>query len=90
MKSARERSWQKGVCRCKQSKVPSCLFDVDEAQDLRNHGDSPHNPHHNYGAMSDDIARFIEEHKLEDPTLIGHSMYAGSVLWLWLNITDRP
>lgn len=69
-----ERSWEKRVCRCKQSKVPSCMFGVDKVQDLRNHGDSPHNSHHNYVAMSDDVARFIEEHKLEDPTLIGHSM----------------
>lgn len=43
-------------------------------QDLRNHGDSPHNPRHDYIAMSDDIARFIDEHELHDTTLIGHSM----------------
>lgn len=74
MKSACERSREKRICRCKQSRMPSCLFDLDEVQDLRNHGDSPHNPHHNYVAMSDDVARFIEEHKLKDPSLIGHSM----------------
>jgi pimeloyl-ACP methyl ester carboxylesterase len=43
-------------------------------QDLRNHGDSAHNPHHDYISMADDVAGFIEEHKLKDTTLIGHSM----------------
>jgi pimeloyl-ACP methyl ester carboxylesterase len=44
------------------------------AVDLRNHGDSPHHPTHDYVAMADDVAGFIEEHKLKDTTLIGHSM----------------
>ena len=43
-------------------------------QDLRNHGDSAHNPHHDYISMADDVAGFIEEHNLKDTTLIGHSM----------------
>ena len=45
-----------------------------ELQDLRNHGDSAQNPRHDYISMADDVAGFIEEHKLEDTTLIGHSM----------------
>jgi pimeloyl-ACP methyl ester carboxylesterase len=45
-----------------------------ELQDLRNHGDSGHNPHQDYISMADDVAGFIEEHKLKDTTLIGHSM----------------
>lgn len=44
------------------------------AVDLRNHGDSPHNPYHDYMSMADDVAGFIDEHKLKEPTLIGHSM----------------
>ena len=44
------------------------------ALDLRNHGDSPHNPYHDYISMADDVAGFIDEHKLKEPTLIGHSM----------------
>ncbi|KAJ2158821.1 hypothetical protein GGF46_003474 [Coemansia sp. RSA 552] len=42
--------------------------------DLRNHGDSPHQAPHSYTAMSGDIVRFIEEHGLQKPILIGHSM----------------
>lgn len=52
--------------------------------DLRNHGESPHDPVHNYSVMSDDVAGFIETHKLEQPTLIGHSMGAKCALTLAL------
>lgn len=44
-------------------------------QDLRNHGESPHNEHHNYVAMADDVSAFMREHGLGAATLIGHSMY---------------
>ncbi len=42
--------------------------------DLRNHGQSPHSPTFNYHAMADDLLEFIEEHRLENPIIIGHSM----------------
>ena len=42
--------------------------------DLRNHGQSPHTPLHSFPAMADDLAEFIEEHQIENPVLIGHSM----------------
>ncbi len=42
--------------------------------DLRNHGQSPHTPVHSFPAMADDLADFIEEHEIENPVLIGHSM----------------
>ncbi|RDW89395.1 prolyl oligopeptidase-like protein [Coleophoma cylindrospora] len=54
------------------------------AIDLRNHGDSPHDPRHDYSAMADDVAGFIEEHKLKDTTLIGHSMGAKTAMTLAL------
>ena len=43
-------------------------------QDLRNHGDSPHDVRHDYTAMAEDVEAFIMEKCLEKPTLIGHSM----------------
>lgn len=43
-------------------------------QDLRNHGESPHNPRHDYTAMAEDVRAFIEKHGIKEPTLIGHSM----------------
>lgn len=42
--------------------------------DLRNHGRSPHTSIHSFPAMADDLAAFIEDHKIENPVLIGHSM----------------
>ena len=43
-------------------------------QDLRNHGNSPHDPEHDYSAMAGDVEEFIQERDLQLPTLIGHSM----------------
>ncbi|KAI1814802.1 alpha beta hydrolase fold family [Poronia punctata] len=57
------------------------------AIDLRNHGDSPHAPRHDYVAMADDVAGFISEHGLKEPTLIGHSMGAKTAMTLAL---DQP
>lgn len=42
--------------------------------DQRNHGQSPHSDAFNYLAMTDDLYDFIEEHEIEDPILLGHSM----------------
>lgn len=50
------------------------------AVDLRNHGDSPHNPRHDYLALAEDMENFIEHHKLSGSTLIGHSMGAKTVM----------
>lgn len=47
---------------------------LTKAQDLRNHGDSPHDAKHDYSTMAEDIKVFIAEHGLKNPTLIGHSM----------------
>lgn len=54
------------------------------AVDLRNHGDSPHNPKHDYVVMADDVEGFIEEHNLVNTTLIGHSMGAKTAMTLAL------
>ncbi|KAI9833053.1 MAG: hypothetical protein M1819_003886 [Sarea resinae] len=58
------------------------------AVDLRNHGDSPHDARHDYSAMADDIEGFIAEHKLETPTLIGHSMGAKTAMVVALRKPD--
>ncbi|KAI2779454.1 mitochondrial hydrolase [Daldinia loculata] len=52
--------------------------------DLRNHGETPHAPRHDYLAMADDVAGFISDHGLRDPTLIGHSMGAKTAMALSL------
>ncbi|KAI8324362.1 Abhydrolase domain-containing protein C22H12.03 [Martensiomyces pterosporus] len=55
--------------------------------DLRNHGDSLHMEPHSYEAMSADIVRFIGDHELGKPVLMGHSM-GGKVVML--TALDRP
>ncbi|GGK75359.1 alpha/beta fold hydrolase [Rufibacter glacialis] len=42
--------------------------------DLRNHGRSPHSEEFSYQLMTDDILEFIEQHQLQAPMIIGHSM----------------
>lgn len=42
--------------------------------DQRNHGQSPHDSEHNYKVLTDDLNTFIEDHKIEKPIIIGHSM----------------
>ncbi|KAI6090824.1 alpha/beta-hydrolase [Hypoxylon rubiginosum] len=56
--------------------------------DLRNHGESPHSPRHDYLAMADDVAAFIRDHGMSDPTLIGHSMGAKTAMTLALSKPD--
>jgi pimeloyl-ACP methyl ester carboxylesterase len=50
------------------------------ALDMRNHGDSSHNPRHDYAALAEDVEDFIQHLRLEKPTLIGHSMGAKTVM----------
>lgn len=70
-------------------------FDIECIQltgykDLRNHGDSPHDPVHNYLAMAEDVEDFFREHGLEKPTMIGHSMLVhASSPYPALDMTER-
>ncbi|KAL3232515.1 hypothetical protein RNJ44_04431 [Nakaseomyces bracarensis] len=44
--------------------------------DLRNHGDSPRATPHDYEAMRLDIEGFLDEHRIANPIILGHSMGA--------------
>ncbi len=46
------------------------VFTVDQ----RNHGLSPHHDAFDYPSMVHDLLEFIEEHQLQQPIIIGHSM----------------
>ncbi|KAJ2476418.1 hypothetical protein EV174_004939, partial [Coemansia sp. RSA 2320] len=56
--------------------------------DLRNHGDSPHMAPHSYEAMSADVVRFIRDHGLNTPVLVGHSMGGKVVMRTALDHPD--
>lgn len=42
--------------------------------DLRNHGQSPHEERFDYQVMVADLLDFLNEHQLQDPIIVGHSM----------------
>lgn len=44
------------------------------ALDARNHGQSPRSDEFNYSVMASDVEQFLEDHSLQDVTLVGHSM----------------
>jgi esterase len=46
------------------------VFTIDQ----RNHGQSPHSDEHDYKLLTEDLEEFIDEHKLEKPIILGHSM----------------
>ncbi|KAH3664297.1 hypothetical protein OGAPHI_004649 [Ogataea philodendri] len=56
--------------------------------DLRNHGESPHHPRHDYPSLAADVERFIEDNDLIDPILIGHSMGAKTAMGVCLRRPD--
>jgi pimeloyl-ACP methyl ester carboxylesterase len=56
------------------------VFTVDQ----RNHGLSPHSEEWNYEVMADDLKEFIEEHKLNRPIILGHSMGGKTVMFFEL------
>lgn len=52
------------------------VFTVDQ----RNHGQSPHSSEHTYELLTEDLERFIEDHQLDRPILMGHSMGGKTVM----------
>ena len=65
------------------------------AVDMRNHGESFHDPDHTYPAMAGDLARVIEDHvgRGEDGgggqmDVVGHSMGGKAAMWLALTEGD--
>jgi esterase len=53
------------------------VFTVDQ----RNHGLSPHSEIWTYEAMADDLNELIDEHQLQNPILLGHSMGGKTVMY---------
>lgn len=50
--------------------------------DMRNHGRSFHSDEFNYDVMVEDVQRYIQNHKLSQVSLLGHSM-GGKVVMLF-------
>jgi esterase len=56
-----------------QAKLISAHFKVYSV-DLRNHGQSPHSDDFDYKSMVADLEEFIDDHQIQNPIVIGHSM----------------
>ncbi|UBM60406.1 alpha/beta fold hydrolase [Marinilongibacter aquaticus] len=48
--------------------------------DARNHGQSPHSAAFNYDEMAGDLNTFLEDHQLQNPIILGHSMGGKTVM----------
>jgi esterase len=59
------------------------------ALDLRNHGSSPHDKVMDYPAMSADVIEFIDQHKLQNPIVLGHSLGGKVAMQLALSEPDE-
>jgi pimeloyl-ACP methyl ester carboxylesterase len=57
--------------------------------DARNHGRSPHTAHHNYGAMANDVLRYLDDRAMSKVRIMGHSMGGKTVLQLLHQAPER-
>ncbi len=48
--------------------------------DARNHGQSPHEDLHSYETMAADLKQFLDDHNIQKPILIGHSMGGKTIM----------
>lgn len=56
--------------------------------DQRNHGQSPHDDEFSYPAMAGDLKEFIEQHDIDNPIIIGHSMGGKTAMQFALENQD--
>lgn len=56
--------------------------------DARNHGQSPHSDEFDYELMAEDLYEFIQEHKIVEPVVLGHSMGGKTAMQFAMNHPD--
>lgn len=57
--------------------------------DLRNHGQSPHDPVFGYEAMATDLVHLLDTLEIEHVSLVGHSLGGKVAMWLALEHPER-
>ena len=57
--------------------------------DLRNHGQSPHDPVFSYEAMATDLVHLLDALEIEHVNLVGHSLGGKVAMWLALEHPER-
>lgn len=56
--------------------------------DQRNHGQSPHSEVFDYPSMAEDLNQFIQDNKIENPVILGHSMGGKTAMTFALKYPD--
>ncbi len=57
--------------------------------DQRNHGQSPHSDQMNYDLLAGDLNDFIEEHAIQQPIIMGHSMGGKAAMNFAVKYPDK-
>jgi esterase len=57
--------------------------------DLRNHGRSPHTPRMDYAAMADDVLALLDARRIDEASIVGHSMGGKVAMTLALRAAHR-
>src|SRR5258708_38317019 len=57
--------------------------------DQRNHGQSPHSDDFDYKLLTKDLEEFIEEHSIQQPVILGHSMGGKAAMNFAVRHPDR-
>jgi len=57
--------------------------------DQRNHGQSPHTDEFNYKLLSEDLKDFIDQHQIQNPVVIGHSMGGKTAMNFAVHYPDK-
>jgi len=71
-----------------QAKLFAPLYKVFSV-DLRNHGQSPHSDDFDYASMVGDLNEFMQDQKISDPVIIGHSMGGKTAMNFALAHADK-
>ncbi len=61
-----------------------CVYVVD----MRNHGNSPHNPEMDYPLMTEDLKLFMQQQQLMTANILGHSMGGKVAMWFALTYPE--
>ncbi|CAO3639874.1 unnamed protein product [Cunninghamella blakesleeana] len=79
-----KQNWA-SLCRAASQRMQRDIYAVD----LRNHGESGHHEQHDFPSMANDLLAFMDEHQIEKPILIGHSMGGKAVMMTALMAPER-
>jgi esterase len=71
-----------------QAKLLAAHFKV-YSLDQRNHGQSPHSADFDYRSMVADLKEFVDEHQVQNPVVVGHSMGGKAAMNFALAHADK-